>query len=389
MSFPQAIRLAFMAMWSSKLRTFLTMLGIIIGVFAVVALVSIGQGATSQVTQQVQSMGSNLITIMFTGRSSLYNMSYQEAMELADKVGVKDVSPMVSGQASVKFGTSTTDTTLEGTNSEYHSIRNYQLQSGRFLVPIDVEFRQKVVVLGADVVSELFSNVNPLGQEVRINGTAFTVVGVLEAKGASMGRSEDDKVIIPISTAQRLLGNTRISTIYVQAESPEFVDRAIASIEATLLQKFRNENAYRVMNQTQILETMGQITSTLTLMLGGIAGISLLVGGIGIMNIMLVSVTERTREIGINKALGAKKRDILSQFLVESAVISITGGIIGLVLGYGLVEIINKVSSLTAIFSFKVVLMALLFSLAVGVFFGLYPANKASNLNPIDALRAE
>jgi len=204
-----------------------------------------------------------------------------------------------------------------------------------------------------------------------------------------MGGSNDDKVIIPITTAQRLLRDAGIRTVYIQAASPDEVNQVVAGLEAVMQRRFRDEDAYRVFNQAEVLDTVSQVTGTMTLMLGGIAGISLLVGGIGIMNIMLVSVTERTREIGITKALGAKKRDILSQFLVESAVISSLGGLVGLLLGYGLVRTISKFSGLTAVFSPEVVGVALVFSLFVGVFFGIYPANKAANLNPIEALRAE
>lgn len=385
----QAVRLALGAISSNKLRSFLTMLGVIIGVFAVVALVSIGQGATSQVTERVQGMGSNLITLSITGRGALSSLTYEEAMDLAARTGIRAVAPVVTGRVTVKYGNQNASTSLEGTTPDYPSVRAYTVGQGRFLAPVDIQNRQKVAVLGADVVENLFAGVNPVGREIRIDGTAFTVVGVLEKKGASMGGSNDDKVIIPISTAQRLLRNAGIRTVYIQAESPEEVNQVVAGLEAVMQRRFRDENAYRVFNQAEMLDTVSQVTGTLTLMLGGIAGISLLVGGIGIMNIMLVSVTERTREIGITKALGAKKRDILSQFLVESAVISSLGGLVGMLLGYGLVRTISKFSGLTAVYSPQVVAVALVFSLFVGIFFGIYPANKAANLNPIEALRAE
>jgi putative ABC transport system permease protein len=389
MNLLQAMRLALGAIWSNKLRSFLTMLGVIIGVFAVVALVSLGQGATSRVTEQVQGMGSNLITLNIRGRGPLSSLTYDEAMDLAARSGVRAVAPVVNGQVTVKYGNQSASTTLEGTTPDYPSVRSYNIEWGRFLAPVDIQNRQKVAVLGADVVETLFAGTNPLGREIRIDGTAFTVVGVLEKKGTSMGGSNDDKVIIPVSTAQRLLRDAGVRTVYIQAESPEAVNQVVAGLEAVMQRRFRDEDAYRVFNQAEILDTVSQVTGTLTLMLGGIAGISLLVGGIGIMNIMLVSVTERTREIGITKALGAKKRDILWQFLVESAVISSLGGLVGLLLGYGLVRTISKFTGLTAVFSPQVVAVAVLFSLFVGVFFGIYPANKAANLNPIEALRAE
>lgn len=389
MGLGQAVRLALAAIYANKLRSFLTMLGVIIGVFSVVALVSIGQGATSQVTEQVQGMGSNLVTLNIRGRGAVSSITYDEAMELADRPGVSAVAPVVNGQVTVKYGNTSYDTSLEGTTPDYTSVRNHPVEQGRFLTFTDVENRQKVAVVGTDVVKELFSGTNPLGQEIRINGSAFTIIGVLQQKGGSMGGSNDDKVIIPISTAQRLLRNAGVRTVYIQAQSPEEVDRVVAVLEATMQRRFRDEEAYRVFNQAEMLETVGEVTGTLTLMLGGIAGISLLVGGIGIMNIMLVSVTERTREIGICKALGAKKRDIMLQFLVEAIVISATGGGLGLALGYGLTRLISKFAQLTTVFSPQVIAVAFGFSLLVGVFFGIYPANKAANLSPIEALRAD
>lgn len=385
----EAAHLAWVTISSNKLRSFLTMLGVVIGVFAVVALVSLGQGATSQVTERVQGMGSNLITLSIRGRGALSSLTYQDAMELAARTGVSGVAPVANGQVTVKYGNQSVTTSLEGTTPDYSSVRNHNVGLGRFLTSMDVQNRQNVAVLGADVVDNLFAGTNPLGRDIRINGTVFTIVGVLERKGDSMGGSNDDKVITPISTAQRLLRDAGIRTVYIQAESPEVVNRVVAGLEAAMKLRFRDEDAYRVFNQAEVLDTVSQVTGTLTLMLGGIAGISLLVGGIGIMNIMLVSVTERTREIGISKALGAKKRDILLQFLVESAVISSLGGLVGLLLGYALVGAISRFTGLAAVFSPQVVALAVVFSLFVGVFFGIYPANKAANLSPIEALRAE
>lgn len=385
----EAAHLAWVTISSNKLRSFLTMLGVVIGVFAVVALVSLGQGATSQVTERVQGMGSNLITLSIRGRGALSSLTYQDAMELAARTGVSGVAPVANGQVTVKYGNQSVTTSLEGTTPDYSSVRNHNVGLGRFLTSMDVQNRQNVAVLGADVVDNLFAGTNPLGRDIRINGTVFTIVGVLERKGDSMGGSNDDKVITPISTAQRLLRDAGIRTVYIQAESPEVVNRVVAGLEAAMKLRFRDEDAYRVFNQAEVLDTVSQVTGTLTLMLGGIAGISLLVGGIGIMNIMLVSVTERTREIGISKALGAKKRDILLQFLVESAVLSSLGGLVGLLLGYALVGAISRFTGLAAVFSPQVVALAVVFSLFVGVFFGIYPANKAANLSPIEALRAE
>ncbi|MEW5785945.1 MAG: ABC transporter permease [Bacillota bacterium] len=389
MNFLQAVRLSLDAIWSNKLRSFLTMLGVIIGVFAVVALVSISQGASDTVTEQVQGMGSNLITVMVTGRGTKTALTLDEVRDLGEKAGVKAAVPVISTQGTIKYGNKTAVFAVEGSSPEYQAVRTHYAQAGRFLVPTDVTYRQNVAVLGSEVVAEFFPATDPVGREIRINGTPFTVVGILEEKGYGMMGSDDGKIVIPVSTAQRLFHSPGVQTIYIEAESTQSVDRAVAAIEATLKYRFRDEDAYLVFNQAQILDVVNQVMGTMTLLLGGIAGISLLVGGIGIMNIMLVSVTERTREIGIYKALGAKRRDILFQFLVESAVISSLGGLLGMLFGYGLVRVLNNLIDLPAAFSLRVVVTALLFSLFVGIFFGIYPANKAAKLNPIDALRAE
>lgn len=388
MKLTQAIRVALAAIWSNKLRSFLTMLGVIIGVFAVVALVSIGQGATKAVTDQVQGMGSNLITLTVQGRAQ-QGISLSEAVQLVQRQGIEAAAPIISQRVTVKYGTKSSTPTLDGSTTEYAVVRNLQLQSGRFISAIDLQYRQNVAVIGADVAEELFAGTDPVGQQIRIMGTPFTVVGVLAEKGSGMMGSNDNNLVIPITTAQRLLKTANVQTIYLQAAGPEAVERVISSLEASLKLRFRDENAYSIFNQAQILDVMDQISGTLTVMLGGIAGISLLVGGIGIMNIMLVSVTERTREIGISKALGAKRRDIQLQFLIESAVLSGLGGLGGMGLGYLVIDALRRFTALTPVFSFRVVATAVLFSLFVGIFFGMYPANKAAKLNPIDALRAQ
>ncbi|NLM52064.1 MAG: FtsX-like permease family protein [Firmicutes bacterium] len=389
MNLLQAVRLAFGAILANKLRSFLTMLGVIIGVFAVVALVSLGQGATSQVTAEIQGMGSNLIVLAIHGRGGMDSLTLSEAESLAKRPGVGAVAPVVDGYATVKFATESSYTNLVGTTPAYAVVRNHFADRGRFLADVDVQNRLPVAVLGADVAERLFGDMDPVGQEIRINGAAFTVIGVLEPKGFSLGGSSDDFVIIPASTAERLLRRQGIRTVYLQAETAAAIDMVVNSLESLLQLYFRDENAYNVFTQAEILDILSEVTGILTLMLGGIAGISLLVGGIGIMNIMLVSVTERTREIGINKALGAKKRDILLQFLVESIVISGVGGFIGMILGYGAVKLFSGLFGFTITYSPQVVFVAFTFSVFVGIFFGLYPANKAAKLNPIDALRSE
>jgi len=391
MNFLQAVKLSLVTIWSNKLRSFLTMLGVIIGVFAVVALIALGQGATDMVNEQIQGMGANLISIQIQGRGAKTALTLSEVRNLEEKAGVSMAAPVVVAPGKIKHGHRTATFSVEGTTPEYQQVRDHHVQAGRFLVSADITYRQRVALLGTEVTAELFPAGDPLGEEISINGAPFTVVGILEEKGTGGPIGDDDsKIIIPVSTAQRLFQRSGVQSVFVQADSPQSVNRAVAALEASLRYLFRgDEEAYSVFDQAQILDLVNQVMGTMTLMLGGIAGISLLVGGIGIMNIMLVSVTERTREIGLCKALGAKKRDILFQFLVESAVISGLGGLLGLLFGFGLIRLLSMLIDLPSAFSFEVVLFALLFSLFVGLFFGIYPANKAAKLNPIDALRAE
>lgn len=391
MGFTMAVKLALSGIIANKMRTLLTMLGIIIGVSAVIILVSVGQGTTASVTENIESMGTNLVSVTIMGRGIDNSLSYDEAMSLADKMGIEGVAPVVSGSVTAKYGTKTMeDLSVEGVNADYQHVRNQEVQSGRFIMPLDVEHRQKVAVLGTDVVQEIFGSVNPLGESVQINGMDFKVVGILESKGSSLQGSGDEKIIIPVTTAQRLFKSQGVRNIYIGAESSDKVDLVVAQVEAYLYNKFdKNEDSYRVFNQTEMLDTVADVTQSMTLMLGGIAGISLLVGGIGIMNIMLVTVTERTREIGIRKAIGAKRRDIMRQFLLESATISGVGGIIGLLVGLGGNNLLSSLAGIKTQSSLPILAIAFSFSLVVGIFFGLYPASKASKLKPVDALRFE
>lgn len=390
MNIIQGIKMAMSSILTNKLRSFLTMLGIIIGVAAVITLVSLGQGSTKQVTEQVQGLGSNLITVTIMGRGAETSLDYEEAMKWNEKSGIEAVSPVISQNATVKYGNNNVEVSIEGTNSEYESVRDFHVQNGRFLLPIDIEYRQKVAIIGSSTAEELFGLVNPVGQTVLINGTSFKIVGLLEEKGSSMGGSNDEKILIPISTAERLFGSKGVRNIYIQAETPETVDIAVSQLEAELTKKFREEeDSYRIFNQQDILESVESVTSTMTLMLSGIASISLLVGGIGIMNIMLVSVTERTREIGIRKAIGAKKRDVLFQFLIESIVLSGIGGIFGIIFGVGGAMLVGSMTNIGVEFSLNIIWLAFGFSVIVGVFFGIFPANKAAGLKPIEALRFE
>nr|WP_218623583.1 ABC transporter permease [Thermoanaerobacter sp. CM-CNRG TB177] len=373
------------------MRSFLTMLGIIIGVTAVIALVSIGQGSTRSVTSQIQSMGSNLIMVNIRGRGRESSLTYDQAIALGDSNHIAAISPVISTSVTAMYGDNSVDnTTVNGVNGDYQSIRNIEIAVGRFILPMDDEGRNKVAVLGSNVASELFGFTDPLGKTIKLNGQNFTVVGILSQKGSSIAGSDDDSIFIPLKTMFYFAKNKDITQIYIEATSPNTVELAKNEITSKLLTIFKGDtDAFRIMDQSEILSTVNSVTNTLSLLLGGIAGISLLVGGIGIMNIMLVSVTERTREIGIRKALGAKKKDILLQFIVESLTLSGLGGIVGIIGGYVLSMILGSAMNINAKPSLSTVLISFSFSVIVGLFFGVYPANKAANLNPIEALRYE
>ncbi len=384
-----SIKMALRSIQGNKLRSFLTMLGIIIGVSSVIVLISIGQGSSEQVTNQINQLGTNLLTVNVMNTDSV-KLTIDDAEKFRDIPGVKEIAPVVSGRVHVKNGTTSAQVSLIGTTASYQTVRDVQVHQGRFLSDIDVEYRQKIVVLGSDTAQTLFGLENPIGQYVQIEGTSFKVVGVLASKGGSLGQSGDDVIIMPLSTAQRLVKNTSIQTIYIQGKAAEQVNFVMTQVERTLARMFpNNQDSYSVFNQQDLMETMSSVTNTMTMMLGGIAGISLLVGGIGIMNIMLVSVSERTKEIGIRKAIGAKRRDILLQFLIEAVVLSALGGVIGVGLGFIIGKVLAATMGLAISYSTFVSLIAFLFSLLVGVVFGVFPANKAAKLDPIQALRYE
>ena len=403
----QTISMAFKAIAGNKARSFLTMLGVIIGVMSVIVLVAIGQGTTASVTESISAMGTNLLTVTIqtrrvgggpggwnrggSGGSSSASkgtviLTMDDVLSLENNESVASVSPTCSGSLTVKAGSTNTTATVMGVLPAYADIINQGVQAGRYIIDADVSNRSAVCVIGVDLAEELFGNTNVVGNSVHIDGRLFKIVGVLESKGTSMGGSSDDALVLPFTLAQRMLGATTISSFYISAVDSASVNDAQTAVESFLYKKYQNTSTYSVMNQTQMLETANETASTLSLMLGGIAGISLLVGGIGIMNIMLVSVTERTREIGIRKAIGAKRRNILMQFLIESVVISGMGGLLGLALGYGLIALLESYAGMSVRMSFGVAELAIGFSMAVGVIFGLYPANKAAGLKPIDAL---
>lgn len=380
--------MALSSVWSNKMRSFLTMLGIIIGISSVIVLVGIGEGTKKQISDQIEKLGTNLITVSITGNKTAA-ITDNELEELKTKPGIKNIAPTLTSNVNIKAINQST-TSLEATVPMYAEIRKIEVETGRFIVDRDVENRLKVAVIGVETAQNIFGRTDVVGENMYINGIEFSIVGVLKSQGSSSAGSSDDRIIMPLSTAQRLLKNTNVKTFYIEAESKEKVSDAMGYIQLFLNKKYKNDTkSFRVFDQTSLLETASNTTEKMTSMLAGIAAISLVVGGIGIMNIMLVSVIERTREIGIRKAIGARRSVILIQFLIEASSISSIGGILGVLLGYFGSYIAQTMFNTTLVISSSVVIGSFIFSVLVGIVFGIYPANKASKLNPIDALRFE
>jgi len=389
MSLWEATASALAAIWSNKMRSFLTMLGIIIGIFAVAVLISVMQSTTNNVTGSIEDVGSNIIAVMIQDRR--IEVDLKDIEEIAGLPGVGPVSPLSQSRMTLKNGTESMQISVSAINSNYDDILRYEVQSGRFISERDDSSRLRVAVVGIDVAEELFGTLDVVGQKITIDGSPFTIIGLLEEQGDAMTGSGDEVALIPLSTGQRLMQSTRISSIYLSADDAQSVDLAMKSLNGYFsAMSADDENAgYSIFSQSSILELFNDLTSKLTALLSGIAGISLLVGGIGIMNIMLVSVTERTREIGIRKAIGATRANILTQFLIESVIVSALGGILGLFLARFGVGVIGRFMDMTITISSSVIALAIGFSMGVGVLFGMYPAVKASKLNPIEALRYE
>lgn len=395
---------------SNKLRTALTMLGIVIGVAAVVSMTAIGQGASSSITSSIESMGTNLL---FVSRAFSDDNSNPQALTLADAEAliesggapsVAAVAPIVNATRTVVYGDNSTSTTIMGVTPDYASVRNTTVSSGRFISEEDLDGSSTVAVLGNDVVEDLFgSNVGVVGQKIRIGNMLYDIVGILESSGGTATGSSDNQIIIPITTAfSRLVArsnaNNEVDMIYISAVDSESMDSASSEITSILRSRHKiasDENDdFNILSQESITEAASSITGVLTIFLGGIAAISLLVGGIGIMNIMLVSVIERTKEIGLRKAVGARNNDILMQFMTESLIIGLVGGLVGVILAYGLAALIKNIAAsssydLVPTITFGSILLAVGFSMAVGLVFGIYPASRASKLEPVEALRTE
>jgi putative ABC transport system permease protein len=405
MHFKNLLKVALKSILKSRMRSLLTALGIIIGVAAVVVMVAIGDGAQIQVEKQISALGSNLIVI-FPGSSSSGGIrmgagSFNRfTMEDVNKISeeatlIKAVTPIVRSGGQVIGGTGNWSTQIQGVATNFLEIRDWSLASGEFFTDKDVVSRAKVAVLGQTVVKQLFANEDPIGQQIRIRNVPFRVIGVLTSKGQSaMGSDMDDIIFAPSTTVlDRLTGGRYISYIQASAVSTDQIDAAQDEIKTIMREAHHlnpgEDDDFTVRNQAEITEAATETSKILTILLASVAGVSLIVGGIGIMNIMLVSVTERTREIGIRLSVGARTSDILIQFLTEAIVLSLVGGLIGILLSLGISFILNNYTSMMAVIRPEIIVLAVSFAGIIGIFFGFYPARKAANLNPIDALRYE
>lgn len=373
---------------SNKLRSALTILGLIIGIASVIILVGIGNGANNTVASEVESLGTDILTINIS--SSDTSLEYSQINNIKQINNVEAVAPYKNVSATVSRGTTTSaKSNIIATNSSYMNVTNLTISSGRLISDIDIENKSKVCIIGSDLATTLFSLVEPVGETIKIDDDTYTVIGVLTTQGSSMGTDVDNILIIPLTTAAYLGVDSSINSLYAKVEDENNIDNTITRIESYIEQTLGiTSDYYTVSSQESMLDTMENVNNTLSLLLGGIASISLIVGGIGVMNVMLVSVTERTKEIGIRKALGAKRKDILIQFLIESLILSIIGGITGIIIG---LLIGNIAENFGYVFEedIFIILVSFVSSALIGLCFGIFPAYRASKLNPIEALRTE
>ena len=405
MNLRESIEVAVEGLAANKMRAALTMLGVIIGVGAVIAMLAIGQGAKEQTMQRIQQMGTNVLIVMsgqsrqgavMGGFGSSQTLTLDDSASIPPKCPsvVKSV-PEVRQNLQVKYLDQNTNTTIFGTTPDFLSVRDYSVQDGKFFTEQDVKGNRKVAAIGPTTAANLFGSSSPIGKWIRIKGNRFKIVGLMTSKGAAGGFTDpDDQIHIPVTTAmRRLFGVQYVRAISVQAKSMDLMEQASSEVGAVLRKRHKlaegKDDDFIIRNQAEFMEMAAETSQTFTLLLAGIASVSLLVGGIGIMNIMLVSVTERTREIGIRKALGARRRDILIQFLIESLVLSLLGGVAGILFGIGGSALVARLTQWPIAVSVQSIVLSFSFAALVGVFFGLYPARQASSLDPIEALRYE
>ncbi len=402
--YKESFLMAWASLIANKMRSILTMLGIIIGVAAVISLVSIGNGVKQDIQNSISSLGSNLLMVMpgaprtpgvRPSQGSMKSLKVSDYQAISKLDGVKAASPYTANSYVTIYQSKNWTTTVSGVSSNFQDVNNWTMAEGRFISSKNVENRERVAVVGQTVVKNLFAGDDPVGKEIRVKNIPFRVIGVLNSKGnGTMGNDQDDAIFIPYTTAmERVEGVDYLRMVYVVANDDNGINRLQSDIENLLRVrhsiKDTNLDDFNIQNMKSIMETMEQTTGTLTLFLGAVAAISLVVGGIGIMNIMLVSVTERTREIGIRKALGATYFVIVTQFLIEAVVISLMGGLIGIALGIGASKLIGLASGMSTVISVPTIVLSFAFSMAIGLVFGIYPARKAAKLNPIDALHYE
>lgn len=405
MVFTDLIEEVYISLTSNKSRSGLTILGIVIGIASVIAMVSVGQGATADIQSNIESLGSNLLVISPTSQKSFGSMvrssSSSTTLTMADAEAIKEVdhlnhvAPVISTRQQVIYKGNNTNTSIYGVDTEYQEVKSLSLSYGNFFNQTQIDNISKVAVLGPTVSETLFGeDVDPTGLKVKMGGVEFTVIGVTESKGSSGMNNADDMIYVPITVVKHYFtGNSSVSSINVEVSASKYMDSAEEDIQNLLLSRHKIEDAdsadFQIMNQAEVMDTMSSISGTLTLLLGAIAGISLLVGGIGIMNMMLTTVTERTREIGLRKSLGARNKDISNQFLLESIALTFIGGVVGILLGLLASYLVGKFGDTTTVVTLNSILLAFFVSAVIGVAFGYYPAKRASALNPIEALRYE